>query len=464
MSSEPLIFLDLVLATFWNFLKSWYWLFLVLILWRPFLKFWFWWRYQNFWIRAQTPKIVEVILPADIVKPISAMELVLENMWKGFWEPAYFWEKWWQGKQDVFDFQFELVSDAGKIHFYIRTFLGYKIDVLKSAIYSQYPEAEFREVEDYSRAIPADAPNKDWDIRAGDFTLEEPDPYPINTYPNFEKEAEVITQEEKRVDPMAILLEAMADLKPGEQIWFQIKPFPIGGKYAKHYEKWGREIKDKIAQRKAEEQKSWFGSIVGVLDRLIGSFLRGIIEISDSIMLGKKTEEKEVPEKEKLELVAPELRMTPREREVCAAIERKISKSLFLVSTIRFVYLAKREVYNYHRWRRILEFMGSFCIADMNGFKTIPHTYTKITNPPPLNLFDKRRLYVRKRRILRIYQNRYEPKYPFSGDYKWGYFVLNTEELATVFHFPSRKVAPALGVLRVEAKKAEAPPEVPMEE
>lgn len=446
MSSEPLIFLDLVLAAFWNFLKSWYWLFLFIILWRKFLYFWLWWRNNNFWKPVQTPKWLEVILPKDIVKPISAMELVLENMWKGFWEPAYFWEKWWQGKQDVMDFQFELVSDGGKIHFYVRAFLGYKIDVLKSAIYSQYPEAEIREVEDYSRAIPVDAPNKDWDVRAGDFTLAREDPYPIQTYPQFEKEVEVMTAEEKRVDPMAILLEAMSDLKPGEIIWFQIKPFPIGGKYAKKYEDWGKKIKDKIAQRKVEEPKSW---------------LEGFGEALSSLISGKKTE-KEAPGK--IELVAPELRMTPREREICAAIERKISKSLFLVSTIRFVYLAKREVYNHHRWRRILEFMGSFCTADMNEFKNMTHTYTKIINPPPLNLFDKRRIYVRKRRIIRLYQNRYEPKFPFSGDYKWGYFVLNSEELASVFHFPSRKVAPAPGVARVEAKKAEAPPEVPMEE
>lgn len=454
MPAEISIFLSLVWQYFWQFLKSWYWLILVIILWEKFKYFWLWWRGENFYKPKQKPIWWEIKLPRDILKPISAMEMVFDSIHKAFWEPAYFWEKWWQGKGDVYDFQFELVSDGGEIHFYVRCYYAYKMDLFKTAIYSQYPEAEIKEVEDYSRAIPADLPNKDWDIRAVDFTLARPDPYPIKTYPEFEKEAELITEEKKRVDPMAALLEGMAMLKPGEKIWLQIKPFPIGGKYAERYRKWGGEIKDKIAQRKVEKPKS----TLGALSEAISSLITG------------KSKGKEEPGK--IELVAPELRMTPREREICAAIERKISKELFMVSTIRFFYIAKRELYYHHRWRMILDFIGNFCVDDMNSLKLITHTYTKIINPPPLNLFDKRRLYVRKRRIIRLWQNRYEPLYPFAEtfpfgggwDYKWGYFVLNSEELATVFHFPSRKVAPAPGVARVEAKKAEAPPEVPMEE
>ncbi|MCD6147987.1 hypothetical protein J7J18_01295 [bacterium] len=454
MVIEIPLYLHLVWFCFWHYLAAWYWLFLFLILfWSPsarpysFWRWWYWWRYQTRWVTVQMPKWIEIILPKDIVKPSEAMEVVLENIHKGFWEPARFWERWWKGKPDVFDFQFEMVSDGGKIRFYLRTFLGYKIDVLKSAIYSQYPGIEMREVEDYSRAIPADIPNKNWDVRAGDFTLAKPDFYPIATYKNWEKQAEVMTKEEKRIDPMAGLIEAMSDLKPGEIIWFQIKPFPISGKYAKPYVQQAMRVKDQIAQRRVPEKPK--------------SFFSSFIEAIDTLITGPKKKGGE--EAGRIELEAPELRMTPREREICAAIERKASKALFLVSSIRFVYMAKKEVYNYHRWRRILEFMGSFCEADMNEFKNLVYTYTKMINPPPLNLFDKRRIYVRKRRIIRLYQNRYEPKYPFGGDYKWGYFVLSSEELASVFHFPGRIMAPSPGIKRVGIKKAEAPPEVPME-
>lgn len=445
MPPEAALIGVLLLKNFWQFILSWYWLILVIIVWPRFLQFWFWWRYQNFWLAKQTPKWMEIKLPKDIVKPISAMEMVLDSMWKGYNEVPYFWEKWWKGQQYPFDFQFELVSDGGQIHFYVRTFLGYKAHVFKLAIWSQYPEAEITEVDDYSRAIPADLPNKDWDIRGVDFTLKKPDAWPIRTYPEFEKEAELMTDEKKRVDPMAMLLEGMADLKPGEKMWLQIKPFPIGGKYAQPYIDQGHKIVEKIAQREKPKPKSNAEYLVSETGSVVG---------------GKQKPKEETG---KIELVAPELRMTPREREIVAAIERKISKELFLIANFRFFYIARKDRYYHHRWRMMLDFMSNFESEDMNGFKVVVHTYTKIVNPPPFNLFDKRRLYVRKRRTLRLYQNRYETLYPHSGDYKWGWFVLNTEELATIFHFPSRAVAPAPGVARIEAKKAEAPPEIPME-
>ena len=66
---------------------------------------------------------------------------------------------------------------------------------------------------------------------------------------------------------------------------------------------------------------------------------------------------------------------------------------------------------------------------------------------------------MRKRKLFRHYQKRLGPFFPRSG----GTFILNTEELATLYHFPSRMAAPAPGVPRVEAKKGEAPSGLPME-
>ena len=72
---------------------------------------------------------------------------------------------------------------------------------------------------------------------------------------------------------------------------------------------------------------------------------------------------------------------------------------------------------------------------------------------------DERRLYIRKRRIFRYYSKRWFPLFPRPG----GSYVLNTEELATLYHFPGRIVAPAPAVPRIEAKKGEAPPGLPVE-
>ena len=65
--------------------------------------------------------------------------------------------------------------------------------------------------------------------------------------------------------------------------------------------------------------------------------------------------------------------------------------------------------------------------------------------------------------MFKLYIERFAPLFPREGDYKTGTFILNTEELASLFHFPSRRVAPAPGVPRVEAKRGEAPPEIPIE-
>jgi len=51
------------------------------------------------------------------------------------------------------------------------------------------------------------------------------------------------------------------------------------------------------------------------------------------------------------------------------------------------------------------------------------------------------------------------PLFPGAG----GTFILNTEELASLFHFPGRAVAPVPFVSRIEAKKGEAPPGLPIE-
>jgi len=45
-----------------------------------------------------------------------------------------------------------------------------------------------------------------------------------------------------------------------------------------------------------------------------------------------------------------------------------------------------------------------------------------------------------------------------------GTIILDAEEMATLFHFPGRVVAPAPFIPRVESKRGEAPPELPVEE
>ncbi|TET83982.1 MAG: hypothetical protein E3J36_02550 [Candidatus Nealsonbacteria bacterium] len=430
--------LSLIFSYIWQTIRAWWWLFLPFLLWKPFLYLWLWWRVELFF-EKQRMILLEIKLPKESLKPIRAMEPVLAGLWQGFYDPPNFWEKWWDGKV-ILGFQFELISIGGEIHFFIRC-PDYRRDILESHIYSQYPEAEISLAEDYTKNVPRSIPNKDWEMWASDYRLLKPNPYPIKTYREFETEAE--REEEKRVDPVASLLESFAKIKPGEQLWVQIQVSPIAEQYAEPFFKEGETLRDKLAKRPGEPKPKPM-----------------VQEAAEILITGKVPEAEKPPEK--LELIAPELRLTPGEREIVAGVENKISKPPFKCS-IRFIFLGKREVWFKPNLRLGLSFFGNYVTEHMNALFPLGKTITKVYSRPPLSLLDARRLYLRKRKIFKLYIDRYPPTFPLEGDYKTGTFILNTEELASLFHFPSRRVAPAPGVLRVEAKRGEAPPEIPIE-
>ena len=55
--------------------------------------------------------------------------------------------------------------------------------MIESAIYSQYPDIEIVEAEDYVDALPSVLPNKVYDLWGNNFILAKPNAYPIQTYP-----------------------------------------------------------------------------------------------------------------------------------------------------------------------------------------------------------------------------------------------------------------------------------------
>jgi hypothetical protein len=171
-----------------------------------------------------------------------------------------------------------------------------------------------------------------------------------------------------------------------------------------------------------------------------------IIQEVIEILLHGKSEE---PQKEK-EMFPPEMRLTPGERDIVAAIESKISKPLFKTN-IRFIYLGPKNVWVKGNFRSIFTFFNQFMTVNRNGLIPVGKTITKIHKSwfLPLNLLVKRRQYLRCRKLFRNYIRRFSPFFPKPG----GTFMLNTEEIASLFHFPGKTVVPTPSVSRVEAKK-----------
>ncbi len=426
---------NLFLYYFWQILKNWWWVIIPFILWKPFLFLYLWWRNDE-WIKKQRMVLLEIKLPKETLKPIRAMEQVMASLHAAVYHPPDWWEKWIDGQVQL-SLSFEIASIGGETHFFVRSGAAYR-DAIESSIYSQYPEAEITEVDDYTKYVPQNIPNKDWDLWASDYKLLKDDHFPIKTYPKFETETE--REEEKRVDPVAALLEAMAKVKPGEQLWIQIIAEPVSEGPAAAWIRKGEEIRDRLARRPGVPKQKPI-----------------IQEAAKVLITGKPTETEKVEEKE---IIPPEMKLTPGEREIITRLEEKISKPIFNTN-IRFIYLGKRNIWFKPNFRLAFSYFNGYTTANLNALFPLGKTLTKIHKSwfLPLNLLRPRRHYLRCRKIFRNYIRRFPPFFPRKG----GTFMLNTEELASLFHFPSEAAAPAPGVTRVEAKKKGMPPTIPTE-
>ncbi len=431
----------LALNITWDVIKNWWWIFLPFVLWRPFLFWWLWWR-QEVWMSKQKSVVLEIKMPKEVLKPLRSMEQVFSSIWGNVFDFPDWWEKWFEGKM-LLNIALEMVSLGGEPHFYIRLHESRR-NAVEASIYSQYPDAEIILVDDYTKNVPQNLPNKDWDMWGSDYEMMKPDVYPIKTYTKFFEEKPDTPKEEKRIDPMSTLLEGMAKLGPGEQLWVQIIAKPVRSLKEDFYDfvAKGREIADKLAKRPDKAKAK--------------SILQ---EAAEELATGKPAGAEDKKEDLQLEAIyPPEMRLTPGEKDVVQGVENKIAKRGF-ECFIRFIYLAKRDVYFGGAKAIPFGHFQQFSTENLNQPKPAGKTITKIHRYPILDLIRVRRLHLRKRKMFFRYIKRWPPLFPLKGMT----FLLNTEELATIFHFPGKTAAPAPFVPRVESKKGEAPPGLPYE-
>ncbi|MCK5044751.1 hypothetical protein KAR26_03410 [Candidatus Parcubacteria bacterium] len=422
-----------------DFVKAWWWVPLPFILYRSFEFLYLWWRQEVFDSKIERI-LLEIKPPIEVLKPLRAMEAVFSGLWH-IYDPPNPREKWLEGKF-LLTLSLEIVSIEGEIHFYIRVPKNLR-NMVEASIYSQYPDVEISIVDDYIKNVPKTMPNKEWELWGCDYELMKNEIYPIKTYSSFFETSPEASKEEKRIDPLSPLLEGMSKLGPGEQLWVQIMAKPLVPSVDYDFPKLGRDAVNKLIKRPAESGKP---SIMINKDDLIGA--------TDLLVFGEKMEQKK---SETREFIPPEMKLTPGEREIVTKIEEKVSKTSFM-SNIRFIYLAKKESFFGAHKAWVMGFFDQFNTTHLNAMKPWKKTITKVHTVLTWFL-DARRVYVRKRRLLRRYMGRDTPLFPESG----GTYVLNIEELATLYHFPGRTVSYAPGVKRVEAKKGKAPFSLPVE-
>lgn len=370
------------------------------------------------YIKAIKWVLLEVKIPQDPGKSPKATEQIFASLHGTLPPPIKWRDKFFKGKM-VDWVSLEIVGIGGEIHFYIRTQEQYK-KLVQSQIYAQYPDSEVSEVaEDYINSLPSTLPDINYDLFGSEIILSKDDYYPIRTYPEFEEKSSG-PDYVKRIDPLASLAEVMSSLEAGEFLGVQLLIRPTGDGWVKK----GQAEMDKLQGKKSKAASNPLSDLVFEIDKLIP----GHVEIAKE---DKKSEQTQ---------------LTSGKQEAIKAAERKMSK-LGYECGIRFIYSGPRE--NFHR-SHISGVVGSFkqfALQTINSFKLNSVTITAGKWP-----FKKQKEYNKKILLLNNYKNRSLPMKAF---------ILNTEELATVYHLPDIGVKSPL-LPRVEAKKGEPPVGLPI--
>ncbi|MBU2540138.1 hypothetical protein KJ786_03195 [Patescibacteria group bacterium] len=430
-------------------INVWWWLIIPIFLVYHLQTYYLWWISWDFEYKKQKWVMLELIPPKEVLAPFSAMDDVFNVVWSII-DSANWRETWCEGELPICPYwcSWEIASIEGKVHFYVRCLAQHR-NIIESVLYSHYPEVEIVETSDYTKNVPQDIPNEEWQIYAEDYILGRGNAYPIKTYSKFfEPQGEKISQEEKRIDPIASLLENLATLDPGEQFWLQIIINPA----VDHEIPWKEEAKkiiNKIAKRPEEKKESFWDMLGNMFNELFAG-------ITGSAGVDDKGKAKSLSPA-KSESTEREMIITPGEREILSGVEEKIKKAAYKTN-IRAVYIAKKGSFKGPNGKIARTYFMHFAAANLNYIRFSLDTRTKIHY-----ILRKTRERLRAKKIFRNYIKRYPYKFPvLFGE---GNPILNTEELATIFHFPTKiSGISSSAVAGVEAKRGGPPANLPFEE
>lgn len=397
-----------------------------------------WWLYLDYIQGRFVMNTKYVMLAVDVPRENEQTPKAVEHLFShfhGISKNPNFLEKYRDGYVQP-TITVEIISVGGFIQFIIRAPEAQR-DLVEAAIYAQYPNAEISEVEDYVDQFAAKFPNDEYDMWGCEMTLTNKEYMPIRTYPMWEHS---LTQ--TFLDPLASLLEMMGRLKSTEQMWFQmvLRPNSDNGWRQK-----GLEAINKLAGIKSSKKSS---GLLSTLTEAPGNLALGTWETITRTLFDPS----DTSSKKKDDNAPPSLmqHLPPNTKTVIEAIGMKISKLGFDVK-FRTLYFGSLDVFSKSRVSAITGAVKQFNTLDLNGFK--PDSKMKTSRD---FFFVKRRVANLKRRIL------------------WGYkyrsiwrgrrvFVLNIEELASLWHFPVITVK-APQVKKTDAKRGEPPVLLPVGE
>ncbi|MCX6807806.1 MAG: type IV secretion system DNA-binding domain-containing protein [Patescibacteria group bacterium] len=389
------------------------------------------WIAFSLYIKAETKKFQaakkRILLQIKVTKNAETGPVAAEQMLAtlhGIYEKKR-WNDKLHGDAVQDHLSFEIASIKNNIYFYVNVPEELK-DFVENQFYAQYPRVEITEAPDYAKNIPEEHINR---LAMINLILVKNDVLPIKTYNEFEDKAAGTMQ-----DPLSAITATMNKIdNSDDQVWLQILARPIGDEWQKLGENWVNAVKAGKDPEKSSDSNS-LKKVFKII--LFPLFILGHII---SAMTAKKTEGGSDSGKER----RAEVSDTQQQQNV--AILTKSAKLGYEVKINALYYSpyatsagAKSKL------QAVAGAFKQFNQTSLNGFepKTPKKGIMKNPKTPTENLqeYQQRSFFAKDRRR----------------------FILNIEELATIYHQPNQLVRTP-NIVWVTSKKEEAPSNLPIE-
>ncbi len=456
--------------------------------------------------------MLEIKLPREIAKSPAGIEHVVDALRQGGglgdWYAKYF-----KGNLPI-TASLEIASIEGSIHFYIRIEKRFR-QLVEGNLYAQYPDVEIVLADDYTKLIrythldkdkvsmwgasfnlgaswtPQDKDGKPFK-KDGESYKMKADFLPIKTYKDFELNKD--PDEEYRIDPIGNILELMGSIGKGQHFWYQII-LQDEGVY--NNKKMPALYINEVSHERhnlgkmAEARKSQIRKI-----KKVAKGSQAYDQYGNPIQRTKRAEDgtialEDVTYGEDREVFSKDSELNQNDKDELEAINNKLSKPL-LASLIRVLYVTEKKSFSPNYIQNIVNILRPF--AGENSFAPTasdPYFYPwenfrdRRTPWRTEEMFDE---YVEREGIVPHFgnENNWLQKvedsilYSFSMSTRktWrtlydiifrpfyhstpkSFCVLNTEEIASLWHFPGANVkTPTLS--RIDSAKSTPPTNLPI--
>jgi len=386
----------------------------------------FFMRVKNSFRRKNDRKtILHINVPKNVESGPIVAEQIFATLYGGIIEDISFLQRVFGKQQDYVSFE---IANVDRVIRFFVAFPERLRNLIEGQIYAQYPDAEITEVEDYT-VMKDEAVAKN--IVGAELGFYAPDVFPIKRYAQFEDKLTRVP-----VDPLSSITSTLTKFdNPGDQAWIQIAVTPLPDKWRQVFIKCIQIIERGFlmsAWEKFQDNYAYAYTTRKIWPKVVFFPLYVYFWIKGFMVRGGMKSVSADGTIDDEDGVAEDLAMRSHDRETEeSACMDKVLKLMFEVN-IRIVHVPKN--FNERKaMAKISEIAGSF-----NQF-----------NFPNLNGFEIGDTFFGQEALDRYVNREIE-----NG------FVMNTEELATVYHLPSMTVKTP-NISWVRSKKLEPPVDLP---